>query len=250
MTTPAICMKGVSFSFDGPPVLDSVDLDVAANEFLGVVGPNGSGKTTLIKLILGLLRPDSGEISVLGGKPRDARRELGYVPQFARFPRTFPIDVMNTVLMGRLGRSRSLGAYTSEDKKIARDAMHTTGVSDLARRYIGELSGGQLQRVLIARALATEPKILLLDEPTSNVDIRGEEDIFKLLADLRERMAVIVVSHDIGFISGYVSRVACVNQSLVCHTTESLTGETIRELYGSTVRAISHSSHLHTDHHH
>jgi zinc transport system ATP-binding protein len=238
--SPIVNFEGVSFTYGGPMVLEGVDLAVAEGEFLGLVGPNGGGKSTLLKILLGLLDPTAGRVRVLGQPPARVRRELGYVPQFAAFPRDFPISAREVVLQGRLGFARPFGGYRAADREFARQAMVETDVWDLAGQPIGSLSGGQLQRVLIARALATQPRILVLDEPTASIDLRVEKDIFDLLKKLKARMSILVVSHDIGFISQYVTRVACLNRTLVCHTTSDLTGEMIRELYGTPVRMIHH----------
>ena len=239
---PVIEINNITFTYTLEPVLKNVSLSVADEEFLGVVGPNAGGKSTLIKLILGLLEPDSGTITVLGTSPVEARSRIGYVPQYATFSRRdFPINVRDTVLMGRLGITKWYGGYSRKDQDIAKEAMDAVEVLDIADRPVGSLSGGQLQRVLIARALACEPEILILDEPTANIDMRVEEDIFGLLKQYNNHMTIIVVSHDIGFISGYVHRVACLNQALVCHTTDEISGKTIEELYGAPVKMIHHA---------
>ena len=239
---PVIEIENVSFTYTRAPVLKNVSLAVTEEEFLGVVGPNAGGKSTLIKLILGLLEPDHGTITVLGKSPVDACSHIGYVPQYPTFSRRdFPISVRDTVLMGRLGTGKWYGGYSREDNAIAENAMQAVEVPDIANRAIGSLSGGQLQRVFIARALACEPEILILDEPTANIDMRVEEDIFGLLKQYNDRMTIIVVSHDIGFISGYVDRVACINQELFCHTTDEISGKTIEELYGAPVKIIHHA---------
>ena len=238
---PVINIDNVSFTYTREPVLKNVSLAIADEEFLGIVGPNAGGKSTLIKLILGLIEPDSGTIKVLDQSPDESRSHIGYVPQYPTFSRRdFPINVRDTVLMGRLGISNWYGGYSREDHNIAKDAMYAVEVLDIADRPIGSLSGGQLQRVLIARALACKPEILILDEPTANIDMRVEEDIFGLLKQYNDHMTIIVVSHDIGFISGYVDRVACLNQTLVCHTTAEISGKTIEELYGLPVKMIHH----------
>lgn len=237
---PVIELRGVSFAFDGPLVLADVDLQVPRGEFLGIVGPNAGGKSTLLKLVLGLIEPTAGQIRVLGGRPVKARRRLGYVPQYPAFARDFPITVEQVVLMGRLGAGHWFGAYSATDRAVARRAMAETEITALADRHIQQLSGGQLQRVLLARALAAEPEILLLDEPTANIDQRMESDIFDLLASLNDRMTILVVSHDVAFISGYVDRVACLNRTLMCHRTEEIDGHTIQELYGEDVRMVAH----------
>lgn len=240
--SPVITLENVSFSYGGPLVLDHVSLAIERGEFLGIVGPNGGGKSTLLKLILGLLAPDEGRVRVLGGTPAQARRALGYVPQFSAFPRDFPINVEQTVLLGRLGKTRLFAGYRRADHAAARMAMEETQIWDLRGRVLGTLSGGQLQRVLIARALAAEPEILVLDEPTANIDLRVEVDIFDLLRQLNARMTIVLVSHDIGFISQYVTRVACLNRTLLCHGTSEISGEVIEQLYGAPVRMIRHKT--------
>ena len=250
----------LSFAYGAAPVLEGVNLEVGAGEFLGIVGPNAGGKSTLLKLILGLLAPQAGRIRVLGHPPAAASRLIGYVPQYPSFPRDFPITVEQAVLLARIGgRGRQHagasglrnplsgwlaalrpGGYGRADRAAARQALEEVEAADLAQRRIGSLSGGQLQRVLLARALAGEPRILILDEPTANIDQRLEGDIFDLLRRLNARLTILVVSHDIGFISSYVGRVACVNRTLICHRTDAIDGQVIRDLYGESVRMVAH----------
>ena len=236
----AIEINGVSFSYNGLSVLENVSLVVPQNEFLGVVGPNAGGKSTLLKIVLGLLEPERGTTKVLGKSPYKARKEIGYVAQYPTFPRDYPINVEQTVLMGRVGVTRSIAGYTNSDTTVARQAMVETEIDNISSRRLNTLSGGQLQRVLLARALVSEPKLLLLDEPTANIDTRIESEIFDLFKQLNERMTIVVVSHDIGFISGYVERVACLNRTLVCHDTEAIDGQIVQELYGSDVHMVAH----------
>ncbi|HHJ19783.1 MAG TPA: ABC transporter ATP-binding protein [Gammaproteobacteria bacterium] len=241
MSSSAIIeLKDVSFSYGGPPALEAVTLSVQRGEFLGVVGPNAGGKSTLLKLILGLLKPIRGTVRIDGQAPEATRDEIGYVPQYPRFARDFPITVEQAVLMGRLGKTRWWGGYRREDKRIAMRSLKETETADLARRRLDTLSGGQLQRVLLSRALASDPKVLILDEPTSNIDQRVETDIFDLLKQLNQRMTIVVVSHDIAFISYYVDRVACLNRSLICHDTAHIDGKLIDELYGAHMHAVEH----------
>jgi zinc transport system ATP-binding protein len=235
-----IKIENLSFAYTEPLVLENINLDIMQGEFLGLVGPNGGGKSTLLKVILGLLEPQSGKVWVLGKPPNKGRKAIGYVPQYANIERDFPITVEDTVLLGRLGKTRSIFGYTREDKTAAHKAMQETEIEDLKHRRLGTLSGGQFQRVLISRALVSDPEILILDEPTANIDLRVEEDIFDLLKKLNQRVTIIIVSHDVGFISEYVSRVACLNRSLICHETSSISGEMIEELYGTQVHMIQH----------
>lgn len=236
-----INLDDVSFSYNKLPVVRNINLAISEGEFLGVIGPNAGGKSTLLKLILGLLEADTGKITVFGKKPEKGRSRIGYVPQYPVFSRDFPINVRDAVLLGRLGQTRWYGGYTQEDKEIAINSLKAVEIDNIHDQTIESLSGGQLQRVLIARALASRPDILILDEPTANIDIRAEEDIFGLLKQYNDHMTIIVVSHDIGFISGYVDRVACLNQTMLCHTTSEISGKTIEELYGAPVKMIQHA---------
>ena len=236
-----IKIKNLHFSYGGPKILENIEIDIQRNEFIGMVGPNGSGKTTLLKIIMGVLTPDKGSIEVFGKPPFQSVKEIGYMPQFTPFSRDFPISVEEVVLMGRLGKTSSIGFFNKADKRAAEKSMNDVGILDLRKRAIDSLSGGQLQRVLIARALTCEPKIMILDEPTANVDMKIEKDIFDLLKRLNEKITIIVVTHDIGFISQYIHRVACINRTLICHPTSELTGETIENMYGT---------HMHMVHHH
>jgi len=240
MTPPIIELKDVSFSFGGPITLERINLQINEGEFIGVVGPNAGGKSTLLKLILGLLKPTQGKVRVAGKRPELAHRQIGYVPQYPRFTRDFPITVEQAVLMGRLGKTRWWGGYTPKDKDIARRTLRETEMEIHAQRRLNTLSGGQLQRVLLSRALASEPRILILDEPTANIDQRVETEIFDLLKQLNKRMTIIVVSHDIAFVSYYVHRVACLNKTLICHHAAHIDGNLIDELYGSHMHAVEH----------
>ena len=243
-----IDLQAVDFSYGAVPVLSAIDLHVLEGEFLGVVGPNAGGKSTLLKLILGLLEPQAGSIRVLDHNPRSASRMLGYVPQYPGFPRDFPITVEQVVQLGRLGVNRPAGwrgalwpaRLSRADRDAARAALAEVEAVDVATREIGSLSGGQLQRVLLARALVGEPRILILDEPTANIDQRMESEIFDLLKLLNARMTILVVSHDVAFVSQYVNRVACINRTLVCHRTDEIDGQVIQDLYGEHVRMIAH----------
>jgi zinc transport system ATP-binding protein len=245
MAEPIIVLDNVSFRYEELSVLEDVCLTVREKEFLGIVGPNGGGKSTLLKIVLGLLTPQKGTVTVFGVPPGEARLKIGYVPQFATFDRSFPISVRDTVLQGRLGHTRTLLGYRQEDREAACQALQEVEIRDLHKRPLHALSGGQLQRVLIARALACRPEVLILDEPTAHIDPKVEEGVFELLKRLNERLTVIVVSHDIGFISRYISRVACINRRLICHETSKITGEVIEKLYGGPLRLVRHDTLIH-----
>ncbi|MBN1395807.1 MAG: ABC transporter ATP-binding protein [Pirellulales bacterium] len=250
-TEAVISLREVTFSYGGPPVLEDVGFSVGPREAVCMVGPNGGGKTTLVKLVLGLLNPQRGEIRLFGESPRRQRRRAGYVPQHIQYDPRFPVSVMDIVLMGRLGQGgiRGLtGWYGRDDRRAAIDALEQVGMEPLRRRPFSALSGGQRQRVLIARALCCRPELLLLDEPTANVDTAVECRLAELLAELNRRMAIVMVSHDLGFVSGLVERVICVNRRVAVHPTSDLTGKTIHELYGGEVRMVRHDEHTPHEH--
>lgn len=235
----AIRIRDLDFSYNGTPILQGVNLEIMARDSLCIVGPNGGGKTTLLKLILGLLKPNRGEIEVLGLPPEKSRLRIGYVPQYARYDPQFPVTVLDVVLMGRLDRI-FCGPYAKKDKEAALAALAEMGLADLAGRLFAEISGGQRQRVLIARALAAEGELLILDEPTANIDAASEEHLFELLAKLNERLTVMLVTHDVGFASKFFKSIVCVNRQVVLHPTSELTGDLIRNMYGGDIRMIRH----------
>lgn len=238
---PVISVQAMSFSYDGFLVLEDVNLSIPKGDFVSVVGPNGGGKTTLLKLILGLLRPLSGEIRVFGSSPQEARRRVGYMPQHSQLDPQFPATVLDVALMGRLGNGRLFGPYSRDDKEIACQALNQVGLYELRRKSFSSISGGQRQRLFIARALACEPDLLLLDEPTANLDVAMEGDLYELLQDLNQRLTVVMVSHDLGFVSKVVRTVICVKRKVLIHPTSEITGEIINELYGSPMRMVRHN---------
>jgi zinc transport system ATP-binding protein len=235
-----ITIDNVTFAYNGGvPILENVNLTILERDSVCIVGPNGGGKTTLLKLILGLLKPTKGQIRVFGKKPEDARLQIGYVPQYAHYDPQFPVTVFDVVLMGRLG-SRFGGRYSKEDKKAAREALGRMNLLDLGEQLFAAISGGQRQRVLIARALVGEAELLLLDEPTANIDMQMETNLFDILQELNRRMAILMVTHDIGFISKLFRNVACINRRVVIHPTSNLTGEMIQDIYGGEICMIRH----------
>jgi zinc transport system ATP-binding protein len=234
-----IILKDVSFSYNGELVLDNVNLEIPHGDFATIVGPNGGGKTTLLKLFLGLLPPDKGEILVFGNSPEVSRLRIGYMPQYAHLDFHFPVTVMDVVLMGcRL--SGWFGRYSKKDIEKAQYSLAEVRLADYAGRCFSDLSGGQRQRVLIARALSCSPELLLLDEPTSNIDPQMGEALIEILQKLNRNMTILLVTHDVGFVSQIVKSVICVNRQVVIHPTSSLNGMLIKELYGGDCRMIRH----------
>ncbi len=240
MQEPVIRLQDVSFSYNGLSVLEDVNLEVAEGDFVSVVGPNAGGKTTLLKIILGLIRPTRGTVRVFGKPPARARPRIGYMAQQTTFDFLFPVNVLDVALMGRLGYGSRLGFYSREDRVAAIQALRRMEMDTLVKRPFSQLSGGQRQRVLLARALASDPDLLLLDEPTANVDAAIETELFEILDDLNRHMTIMLVTHDLGFVSSYVRSVVCVNRRLAVHPTSSITGEMIHELYGGNVQMVRH----------
>jgi zinc transport system ATP-binding protein len=229
----------VSFSYDGEPVLHDATFGVGEREIVCIVGPNGSGKTTLLRLILGLVKPRQGTVSVFGEPPQRVRHLVGYVPQQTLYDPEFPVNVLDVVLMGRLGRTLT-GAYSAQDRAAAHQALAEVGLADMVSRPFAALSGGQRQRVLIARGLVCSPRLLLLDEPTSNVDQSTTQKLYQVLKDLSTRMTVVFVSHDVGIVTSIVTSVLCVNQTVSIHPTSSLTGERLATLYEGAMALVRH----------
>jgi len=237
--TTAIQIQDLSFAYDETPVLTDVDFAIDALDSVCIVGPNGGGKTTLIKLMLGLLEPDTGTVRVYGGKPARQRRRIGYVPQYAHYDARFPISVQEVVAMGRLGNSLT-GRYTRADREAVLDALDAVNLADLVERSFASLSGGQRQRILIARALASGGDILILDEPTANIDSASEQQFFELLGNLNTHMTILMVTHEVGFASTFFKHIICVNNQVYIHPTSELTGELIQNMYGGNLQMIRH----------
>jgi zinc transport system ATP-binding protein len=240
---PVIEIKDVSVSFDGNPALDGITMSVAEKEFLGVIGPNGGGKTTLLKVILGLVKPDAGEVRVFGKTPVETRRFIGYVPQRTEADSNFPITVREAVLMGRLSHRGLLRRYAKADFEAAEEAIRKVEMAPLAGRQFGKLSSGERQRALIARALASEPRILLLDEPTASLDTKIGHGLYELLDELNREITIVLVTHDIGAVSRHVRTVACLAGTLQLHAEAgNLDPEIIQKAYGCPVDLIAHGA--------
>lgn len=235
-------LEDVWVNYNGATALENIDLSIEQNDFLGIIGPNGGGKTTLLKVILGLVTPSHGSVSILGQPPQSGRNNIGYVPQHNLFDRDFPISVWDAALMGRCGRTGLLKRYNREDKTATRDALETVHMLDHRDRQMGKLSGGEQQRVLIARALVAEPKILLLDEPTASVDSTMQTEFYEILKRLKQRMAIVLVSHDISAVSVHVDKIACLNRQLFHHGSPQIEAEVLEATYKCPVQMIAHGT--------
>lgn len=237
INTPLVSVRDVSFSYGYETVLKNISLDIYSNDYLAIIGPNGGGKTTLVKIILGLLMPDSGQV-VWSEKER--RRQIGYVPQFATFERDFPLTVRDVVLMGRLNGSLWWQKVTDEDQSRTTDIIKSMGLESLSRKPVGQLSGGELQRVMIARALVTDPKILFLDEPNASIDSDSRFKLTGILSQLNKKIPIVVITHDITTFASNVEHIACVNRTLFYHGDAELASESLEEAYGCPVELVAH----------
>ena len=231
MKEPVVTIRDLDFSYNGQPVLRDVNLEIKAGDFMAMIGPNGGGKTTLLRILLGLVAPDRGEVRVLGRPPRTVSHLVGYVPQNVHINQRFPISALDVVLMGLLTPGRRWGRHSRQDRLAAQRALETMQMGAYRDRRIGELSGGQRQRVFIARALVTRPQILLLDEPTASIDATGQHAFYEMLNDLSREMTIVLASHDLMALSRYVKSVACINRSLHYHDQGEITAEMITTMY-------------------
>ena len=236
--------RDVSFSYSNQKIVESINLKLYPNDFMAILGPNGGGKTTLLKLILGVLKPDSGSIRIFGEKPEKARNRIGYVPQYGEFDKHFPISVLQTVLMAELTHKSWFPFYQKQMINKAENVLNKMQIGSLATKKMDELSGGQKQRVLIARALMSNPEILLLDEPMASLDPEVEKDIYVLLKELNQTKTILFVSHDINVISLYVNRVTCLNVCSCTHTIEELNEQSLIEVYNGSLQTIRHTCKL------
>jgi len=239
--------RNLDVTIDGCPVLEGIDLRIPEGSFTGLIGPNGGGKTTLLRALLGLVTPDRGEIRIRGksrGTGESRSWIMGYVPQKIKVQGRFPVTVLDTVLMGRYGRSGLGRLPKKQDRKIARECLERVGLGHLASQQIGKLSGGEQQRVFIARALSSEPEILILDEPTAAVDLVAQDNFYRLLQQLKEEysLTVMMATHDIGVVPIYCDAIACLNRTLHLHgkPEEILRNDVFKKLYGSEVEAVMH----------
>ena len=233
-------IKEVTVSYDIKPVLNSVSLDVWKFDFLGIIGPNGGGKTTLLKIILGLMKPDSGEISFFDNEKRVPSLKIGYLPQINPIDKRFPISVYEAISSGLAGEKPLLKDFTHSQKERVKDLIVEMGLEKFAKRAIGELSGGQLQRALLARAIVSCPQLLILDEPNTYVDKKFESQFYELLGEINKKTSIILVSHDIGTLLPMVKNVACVNETMHYHPGTDISDEWVSKTYSCPIEIIGH----------
>lgn len=245
MTRPVIEIRDLWVFFNHTPALEEVSLDIQEHTCVGILGPNGAGKSTLLKVILGLLRPSRGSVRVFGEDPLVGRRRgnlIGYLPQRPLSQPGFPVTVLDVVLMGRYGRLGLFRRPRQEDRDIALAQLKRLGILHLAHRPIGEISGGEQQRVFIARALALKPRLLILDEPTISLDACAQDELYDLVRDLKEELGltVIMVSHDIGAVATHVDDIICLNRRVHLHQPPPIGRLALENTFGCTVEYLFH----------
>lgn len=253
-TTPhseiAVAIDGLSFTHGENSIIENLTLQIEVGDYVGLLGPNGSGKTTLLKLILGLLSPDQGAITVFGRSAgnRAAAAYIGYVPQHSTAQNEFPATVEEVVRSGRTARRGLFGRFSQADQEAVDAAIKKAQLEDLRERNIAQLSGGQRQRVFIARALAGQPRLLILDEPTTGVDVMVQHEFYAFLKKLNEEdgLTILLVSHDIDTVTHETKKIMCVNKTLVCDlpTCDFLGSEHMQTLFG-TEKHGTHTTHEH-----
>ena len=219
-----VSIKNVTVKYDSYIALKDANLEILEDDFIGIIGPNGGGKTTLIKSIIGSV-PYSGEVTLSPTLFKDGKRLIGYLPQQTTFDKQFPISVIEVVLSGLQSQKGFSIRYSQKDKIKALQLLDSMSIISIADKQIGEISGGQMQRVLLCRAIISEPKLLILDEPTNFVDKRFESELYDILKELNKRMAIVMVSHDVHNISSAVKSIVCVNRTIHKHNTNTLSSK-------------------------
>ncbi|NGX30370.1 MAG: High-affinity zinc uptake system ATP-binding protein ZnuC [Candidatus Anoxychlamydiales bacterium] len=229
-----IKIQKLNFCYKVKPILLDVNLNVEVGDFIGIIGPNGGGKTTLLKLIMGMLRPHTGKIKIFNKNPKEMRDKIGYVPQKYNLDKYFPITNLELVLLGFLTKSR-FGFFTKKQKEKAKDLLEKVGLKEFIDKPFGKLSGGQAQRALIARALISDPEILILDEPTASIDPESEKAIFDILIKSNEKRTILMVSHDLNTIIKEVNKVLTVQKTVSVMTPEMVCKHFALGLYHPTI---------------
>ncbi|MCK4836720.1 MAG: ABC transporter ATP-binding protein [Candidatus Aminicenantes bacterium] len=232
-------LRSISAGYNGKIVFKNINLEIFDRDFLGLVGPNGSGKTTLLKVILGLLPPLSGDIHYhFSGKEKKALH-IGYLPQVSMFDKKFPIIVQDVVMSGLISETGLFRFFTKKQTRQVHQILHQMGIFQLRNQPIGELSGGQMQRVFLARALVSSPELLILDEPNTFVDKSFEKNLYEILRELNQSIAIIMVSHDLGMIASHVKSIACLSDTLYYHDSNEITQELL-DNYKCPIDLITH----------
>ncbi len=235
----------ITAGYDDEVILKDVNLTIREQDFIGVIGPNGGGKTTLVKIILGLIKPMSGILTIYQNEKTQNRRVIGYLPQVIKTDQKFPISVQDVVLSGLAQAGKLFKRFSKEENIKAYNLLELMGIGQLAKKNIGELSGGQMQRVFLCRAIIADPKLLILDEPSTYVDNKFESDLYKILLELNHRMAIMMVSHDVGTITYYVKTIACVNRELHYHKSNTISQQQLAA-YNCPIQIIAHGDVPHT----
>ena len=236
----AIEVKNVNFRYEDTLVLEDINFKVEQNDFVGIIGPNGGGKTTFIKILIGLLKPETGSVKIFEEAVKKISKFVGYVPQSFNFDVDFPISVKEAVAIGRLNTGKLFPRTSLQDEEIVKQCLSKVDMLQFENELVGNLSGGQKQRVMIARALSVKPKILILDEPTASIDSKAGKNFYDLLSELNKDMTIIMVSHDIGVVSQYVKKIACLNKQLVFHNSKEISREMLEDTYQCPVDLIAH----------
>ncbi len=245
MSRKILEIRNVEAGYEGKVALQNVNLDVYSDDFIGVVGPNGGGKTTFLKVILGMLKPYRGTVKFISGNTKERIREIGYLPQYIKIDDKFPISVFDIVLSGLTPGRKLFFRYSKKDKQEVCDMLDKMGIQHLKNKTIGELSGGQMQRVFLSRAIISSPKLLVLDEPNTFVDNQFEGELYELLQSLNKEMAIILVTHDLGIITPYVKTIACINKEFHYHKSNKITEKQL-SAYNCPIQLITHGKIPHT----
>lgn len=245
MTNPIIQIEGISASYDNKTILSQVNLSVYEKDFLGIIGPNGGGKTTLIKCILGLHQPDEGKVHFYKNGKNVPEINIGYLPQYNNIDKKFPISVYEVILSGLSKQKSIFRRYTREHHEQVREIISQMGLEELEERAIGQLSGGQLQRTLLGRALISNPEVVILDEPNTYIDKRFEAKLYSLLEEINKERAIILVSHDIGTVLKNVKTIACVNETVHYHPHTEVPTEWLEEHFGCPIEMLGHGTFPH-----
>ena len=245
MKNKLIELKGITAGYENKIVLRNISLDVWENDFLGIIGPNGGGKTTLLKVILGLLAPKEGTLRFFQGEKETRELKIGYLPQMSLIDRKFPISVHEVIASGLAAEKPRFRGYRPEQLQRVDEVIRQMGLEKLQKRSIAELSGGQLQRVLLGRSIVSRPQVLILDEPNSYVDKRFESKFYPLLSEINKESAIILVSHDIGTVLSMVKNIACVNETLHYHPGADVSADWLDKTYACPIELVGHGSFPH-----